>query len=57
VSAESLEDNGDLVSSNNSILDLDKQDTKDQGQNIFQRSESMDNPNLPKKWLNINYKK
>jgi hypothetical protein len=57
VSPESLEDNGDLVSSNNSILDLDKQDTKDQGQNIFQHSGSMDNPNLPKKWLHINYKK
>ncbi len=57
MSPKSLEDNVDLISSNNSILDLDKQDIKDQGQNIFQRNGSMDNPNLQNKWVHINYKK
>ena len=44
----------DLVSSDNSILE--GQDGAE-ATNMFQRIGSMDNPNLPRNWNNINYKK
>ena len=51
---DSRQENEDLISSNNSLLDIDKQENNEQ---IFQHHGSIDNPNLPTQWNNIKYKK